>query len=359
MRDDDLCPSAPTPQRAIGTATTAWIGGVPLHGDLILAPMIGYSDLPFRTICRELGSAASITPCVLDEGLVRGTDRSLAIADYVESERPVGIQIIGRDEERLLEAGRAALALRPDWIDVNMGCPAKKVSGKGRGAALLKEPERAGQIMAALVGSLPVPVTAKIRLGWDAESLNYLEVAATLADAGASAITVHGRTKVQGYSGGADWSAIAAVRRTVSIPVIANGDVRTTSDIAAIQAATGCVLVMIGRGAIGNPWIFGRRDAVDVPPAERAAMMRRHLEAMRAYYGPRIGMLLFRKHSVRYVQYMTGVRAWRRAFGSAGSAKEVHSLIDRLEASPSDPPDEVGGEAASDDRSAEECSPPA
>ncbi len=319
-------------------APVATIGRVALHGDLILAPMIGYTDLPFRLICRELGSAASYTPCVLDEGLVRATERSLKITDYDERERPVAIQIIGKDEERLLEAGRAALALHPDLIDVNMGCPARKVSGKGRGAALLKEPQRAGQIMAALVAALPVPVTAKIRLGWDADSLNYLEVARTLAEAGAAAITVHGRTRVQGYSGVADWSAIAAVRRAVAVPVIANGDVRAVADIAAIKEATGCDLVMIGRGAIGNPWIFSRRDSVDIPSPERAAMMRRHLAAMREYYGARLGLLLFRKHSVRYVQFSEGVRFWRRAFGAAGSVEEVLALIDRLEANPEDPP---------------------
>jgi len=330
------------PERSSAVSPVARIGDVPLYGDLVLAPMIGYSDLPFRSICRELGSAASITPCALDEGLVRGTERSRTITDYAEAERPVAIQIIGRNTEGLLAAAQAALALRPDWIDVNMGCPAKKVSGKGRGAALLREPDRAGQIMAALARALPVPVTAKIRLGWDANSLNYLEVAAALAQAGAAAITVHGRTRMQGYSGEADWSAIAAVRAAVPIPVIANGDVRSAIDIAAIQAATGCRVVMIGRGAIGNPWIFQRRSAEDVPPAERAAMMRRHLAAMCSYYGARVGLLLFRKHSVRYVQHMPGVRYWRRAFGSAATFDEVLSLIDRLEQAPGLPPDWSG-----------------
>lgn len=327
-------------QAAIDTRTTpvARIGDVPIHGDLILAPMAGFSDLPFRTICRRLGSAASVTPCVLDEGLVRGTGRSHERVDFGPSERPVGIQIIGKDEERLREAAHAALALAPDYIDVNMGCPARRVSSKGRGAALLREPERAARLIGALVEALPIPVTVKIRLGWDGESLNYLEMAQRLEGAGAAAITVHGRTKEQGYSGTADWAAIARVREAVSVPVIANGDVRTVADIAAIQEATGCRLVMIGRGAIGHPWIFSRRDVADVSMGERAAMMREHFGAMRAYYGERFGLALFRKHSVRYVQYMPGVAAWRRALGSAETIEGVLALIDRLEVHPEDPP---------------------
>jgi len=325
----------PTRDRAEPVAA---IGGVAIHGETILAPMAGFSDLPFRRICRRMGSAVSVTPCVLDEGLVRGTGRSQERVDFEPSERPVAIQIIGKEEERLLDAARAALAREPDFIDVNMGCPARRVSSRGRGAALLREPEHAAGLMAALVAALPIPVTAKIRLGWDAESLNYLEMARRLEGAGAAAITVHGRTKDQGYGGVADWDAIRRVREAVAVPVIANGDVRTVADVAAIQEATGCRLVMIGRSAIGNPWIFAGRDAADVPPAERAAMMREHLAAMRAYYGERTGLVLFRKHAVRYVQYLPGVAAWRRALGRAEAVDEVHALIDRLESTPEDPP---------------------
>lgn len=309
---------------------TARIADVDIHGDLILAPMAGYSDLPFRTLCRQMGSAMSYTPCALDEAVVRPSRRTREILTFVDAERPVAIQVIGKDADSLRRAGLRAAARRPDLIDVNMGCPARRVASGGRGAALLREPERIGRIVSHLVESLPVPVTAKIRLGWDAGSCNHVDVARTLEEAGAAAIAVHGRTRQQGYAGCADWEAIADVRRAVSVPVIANGDVRTPSDIDAIKAATGCDLVMVGRGAIGNPWIFARRDATEVPMTERAAMMRRHLAAMQRFYGERTGLILFRKHAVRYVRHVANVAHWRRALGTAQTTRELWEVLDAL-----------------------------
>ncbi len=307
------------------------IGSVPIYGDLILAPMVGITDLPFRTICRELGSAMSYTPCILDEAVLQRSTRTAQIAEFAAHERPVAVQMLGREEEPLLAAAQKMMAHEPELLDLNLGCPARHVSWRGRGAALLREPAKIGRLMSRLARSLPIPITAKIRLGWDEGSRNYLEVAHILEDSGAAAIAVHGRTKEQGYKGRADWQAIAEVRQAVRIPVLANGDVRTVEDMAAIKAATGCAAVLIGRAAIGNPWIFGRRNVADVPYEERLAMMRRHLAAMVEYYGPRIGVLLFRPHVIRYTNALPGSHAMRPRLGAAETAREVLDLLEGWE----------------------------
>jgi len=288
------------------------IGAVPVYGTLILAPMAGYSDVPFRSICREFGSAMSYTPCLSDDAIIHAGQPGARHAEFLAEERPVAVQLLAKDESHLLAAAHQIMRRRPDLIDLNAGCPARRVSGRGRGAALLLEPERLGGLVSALVRSVPVPVTVKIRLGWDDASRNHVEVARILEQAGVAAIAVHGRTRDQGYSGHADWAAIAEVRAAIRIPVIANGDVRTVKDIEAITAATGCQAVMIGRGAIGNPWIFQRRDATTVLPEERTGVMSRHLAHMIAFYGERLGVMRFRKHAVRYVQGLVDAAILRR-----------------------------------------------
>lgn len=269
-----------------------FIGKVPLFGDLMLAPMAGYSDQPFRLICRRLGSAASIIPCILDDGLIYDSRPTADLLRSLPEERPLAIQILSKDEERLAKAAKTLSALQPDWVDLNLGCPAKHVAGRGRGAALLCKPQLMERLVRRLVADLPCPVTAKIRLGWDDDNRNYREIALRLQDAGVGAIAVHGRTASQGFSGQADWSAIAEVRQTVQIPVFANGDVRTPEDIEAIKQATGCEMVLIGRGAIGNPWIFSRRPPASVSWEERVGMVGHHLAAMAKHYGQRNGVRL-------------------------------------------------------------------
>jgi tRNA-dihydrouridine synthase B len=278
------------------------IGSIPIYGDALLAPMAGFSDLPFRVICRELGSAMSYTACITDLAVVHGGERTDQISDFLDAERPVALQLLGSREDELLAAADKLMEQRPDIIDVNMGCPARRVVSGGRGAALLSDPALIGRLIRRLVASLPVPVTAKIRLGWDADSRNYIEVARALEDTGIALIAVHGRTRAQQYSGQADWSAIAEVKQAVSVPVLANGDVRTVEDIDRIRAETGCEGAMIGRGAIGNPWIFARRPLAEVTWPERLALIRRHVLWMSHYYGERLGVVLFRKHVVKYVQ---------------------------------------------------------
>lgn len=304
-----------------------FIGKVPLYGDLMLAPMAGYSDQPFRLICRRLGSAASIIPCILDDGLLYDSRPTADLLRTIPEERPLAIQILSKDEERLARISRTLIALQPDWVDLNLGCPAKHIAGRGRGAALLCKPLLMERLVRRLVADLPCPVTAKIRLGWDADSRNYREIALRLQDAGVAAIAVHGRTASQGFSGQADWSAITEVRQTVQIPVIANGDVRTPEDIVAIKQATGCNMVLIGRGAVGNPWIFSRRQLASISWEERVAMIDYHLAAMAEHYGQHNGVRLFRKHLIHYIQGFHGASALRPQLVAAETSEQVMEVL--------------------------------
>jgi len=288
----------PTPDAAY------WrIGSVAIAGDLILAPMAGFSDQPFRRICREMGSAISYTPCAVDRAVLAGSDEADRTYAFHASERPVAIQLLSREPALLAEAAKRLVEhFQPDLIDLNLGCPSHRIAGGGRGAALLQRPSLIGQLITTLVKAVPIPVTAKIRLGWDASSRNHIEVARTLEDAGAQAIAVHGRTKEQAYAGKADWDAIAEVAASVQVPVIANGDVRTVADIDHILQHTGCRAVMIGRGAVGNPWLFSRRDLDTVSIQERLMVMERHLRMMAELAGERHGTICFRKHLVKYMR---------------------------------------------------------
>jgi len=305
------------------------IGGVTLRSDLILAPMAGYGDLPMRSLCAELGSTASIIPCIQDDGLLHDSRHTAELLRTAPHEQPRAIQVLSKDAERLRRAAPSLIALQPDWVDLNLGCPSKHIVSGGRGAALLRQPALIEQLACTLVSILPCPVTAKIRLGWDDATRNYREVAQRLQDAGISALAVHGRTTRQGYSGVADWEAIAEVRELLEIPVIANGDVRTPADIDAIQQATGCQLVMIGRAAVGHPWIFSRLLPREITWDVRMAMIRRHLALMSDTYGPRNGVRLFRKHLTRYVQSMHGATVLRSQLMRAARPAEVLETLYR------------------------------
>ncbi len=274
---------------------------IPVCGDLILAPMDGYSDQPFRSICRELGSALSYTEFINAMDVLHKSRRLQARLAYLEAERPVVYQIFDSDPVRLLEAALRLCEYHPDILDINMGCSVRSVSGRGAGAGLLRDPCKAAQVVSTLVRSMDLPITVKIRLGWDQDTRNYIEIARVIEDNGGSLIAVHGRTKEQGYSGKADWDAIAEIKQAVSIPVIANGDVHTVADIERIKAHTGCEGVMIGRAAIGNPWLFARLDRGHVPEDLVRETMKVHLERMVSFYGDELGLVLFRKHANRYL----------------------------------------------------------
>jgi tRNA-dihydrouridine synthase B len=279
-----------------------YVGEVPVYGDLILAPMAGFSDLPFRSICRRLGSAMSYTEFVNALGVHQDFGRIEPRLAYLPEERPVVFQLFDSDPQRLLEAALRVQELGPDVIDVNMGCSMRHVSGRGAGVGLLRTPVVAARMIRLLSRSLEVPVSAKIRLGWDEERRNHILMARIIEENGGALVAVHGRTRAQRYGGVADWEAIAEVKAVVTIPVIANGDVRTVTDIERIKTYTGCEGVMIGRAAIGNPWIFSRLDRDRVPVEMLQEMVTCHLERMLGFYGRQRGMLLFRKHASRYLE---------------------------------------------------------
>jgi nifR3 family TIM-barrel protein len=277
------------------------IGNIPVYGRTILSPMDGFSDLPFRSLARQLGSAMSYTEFVNAIDVING---HLYLEDrltYLEEERPIAFQIFDDDPQRLLQAALILRERNPDIIDVNMGCSARAVAGRGAGAGLLREPRKIAEIFRSLSSALDIPITGKIRLGWDDASLNYLDVARIVEDNGGSLVAVHGRTKQQAYRGGANWKAIAEIKAALHIPVIGNGDVRQVADIQRMLDFTGCDAVMIGRGAIGNPWIFAGLDREEVGLAQVRETVLGHLESMLQFYGTERGLVLFRKHASRYI----------------------------------------------------------
>lgn len=305
---------------------------LPIYGDLVLAPMAGFSDLPYRIIAREFGSAMGYTEFVSVDGILHGNAKTMRMLDFHPSEYPMTFQVFGSDEDKIVEACQRIAAFGPHIIDLNMGCSVAKVSGRGAGAALLCTPAKIGRIFNRLSKLLPIPVTGKIRLGWDHQSRNYIEVAKTLEDNGAALIAVHARTKAQAYNGVADWNAIAEVKQAVKIPVIGNGDVKCRDDIKRIKEQTGCDAVMIGRAAIGNPWIFSRKDRHEVSFAEKAALIRRHLSLMRDYYDQNYGLILFRKHVVKYISEIRGAAALRTGLITCTRAEDFIALLAEAEA---------------------------
>jgi tRNA-dihydrouridine synthase B len=281
---------------------TFWIDHIPIYGDLILSPMDGISDLPFRTLVRSLGSAMSYTEFINGIDVVYGHPNLEKRLSFTEFERPVAFQLLDNNTDRLLESAIRVRKLNPDIIDLNLGCCAKSVSARGAGAGLLKDTLKIAEIISKLSSTLDIPLTAKIRLGWDEKSLNYIKVAKIIEDNGGKLIAVHGRTRVQAYDGQANWDAIAEIKNAVSIPVIANGDVVTVADIDRIKKQTGCDGVMIGRAAVSNPWIFSRLDRHQVPIEQVRQTMFHHLQGLLDFYGSPFGMIMFRKFAKRYLQ---------------------------------------------------------
>ncbi|MCC6147131.1 MAG: tRNA dihydrouridine synthase DusB [Anaerolineaceae bacterium] len=277
------------------------IGSLPICGDLILAPMDGITDSPYRRLARQFGSAASYTEFInaVDIACKHPTlDERLR---FSEEERPLAIQLLDNDPDRMEKAASYVLRFQPDFIDINIGCCARTVSGRGAGAGLLREPQKISQILNKLT-PFGIPVTAKIRLGWDENSLNYLEIAKIIEQNGGQLIAVHARTRRQAYTGQADWDAIAQIKQILSIPVIGNGDIKTPEDIEKIKNYTKCDGVMIARGAIGNPWIFSRMDRSQVPGDQVFDTILYHLNLMISFYGNIQGLIRFRKHANAYLQ---------------------------------------------------------
>ena len=305
-----------------------YISQIPVYGDLALAPMDGYSDQPFRSLCRDLGSAMSYTEFINALDILQGHPYVWQKYQFLPEERPVVFQIFDNDPKRLLEAALRLQEHQPDIIDINLGCSVNTVSGRGAGAGLLRTPQIIGQIFELLSHHLEIPVSAKIRLGWDDSSLNYSEVAHIIEDNGGSLIAVHARTRMQHYGGQANWDAIAEVKQSVNIPVLGNGDVCSVADIKRLKEHTKCDGVLIGRAAIGNPWIFSRLDRQQVSSQQVREMMTRHLERMLAFYSAERGLILFRKHACRYISLYPLPKDLRHRLLTARRPEEFLSILD-------------------------------
>lgn len=315
------------------------IGNLDFPTPVFLAPMAGVTDTPYRILAHEMGCAMAFAEMVSVLGIHFRNEKTLAMLETVPEERPLAMQLFGARPEPVAEAAAYVESLGcADVIDFNMGCPAPKIVKNGAGSALLKEPELAGEILAALVKATKLPVTVKMRIGWDESSINAAEMAKRAEAAGVSAIAVHGRTREQYYKGHADWSMIAAVKRAVKVPVIANGDIRTTADLARVFRETECDGVMIGRAAQGNPWIFRAfrsflETGVEIPSptiAERGALILRHLDMLIQYKGDYIGAREMRKHATWYTKGMVGGGNLRDAFNHAETREDFQRIVEQM-----------------------------
>jgi tRNA-dihydrouridine synthase B len=291
------------------------IGKIDIDRPVILAPMEDVTDRAFRQLCKRHGADIVYTEFISAEALRRGAEKSIRKLTVADHERPVAVQIFGSTVESMVEAAAIAETYQPDYLDINFGCPVKKVAGRGAGAALLKEPEKLSEIASAVVRAVSLPVTAKTRIGWDHDSINITEIVRRLEDAGIQAVAVHGRTRSDMYKGRADWSRIAEAKAACSIPLIANGDVWSADDAVAMFAQTGADGIMIGRGTIGNPFIFAQatslvRQGVRLPMPTYRDRIRAAIDHMRLsveYKGEKYGVIEMRRHYSTYLKGLPGV----------------------------------------------------
>ena len=308
---------------------------------LLLAPMEDVSDPPFRALCKAQGADVVYTEFISSEGLIRDAAKSVMKLDIYEAERPVGIQIFGANLDSMLQSVDIVEKTNPDIIDINFGCPVKKVVSKGAGAGILKDIPLMVSLTAEMVKRTHLPVTVKTRLGWDHDSIQIVEVAERLQDVGAKAISIHGRTRAQMYKGDADWTQIAAVKNNsrMHIPVFGNGDVNSPERAKEMRDKYGLDGAMIGRASIGNPWFFNEvkhfftHGTHATPPrlAERAAMARRHLEMAIDWKGEKLGVFETRRHYTNYFKGIPDFKLYRQRLVTEDHSADVFAVLDEIE----------------------------
>ncbi len=313
---------------------------------LLLAPMEDVSDPPFRAVCKDNGADLMYSEFISSEGLIRDAIKSLKKLDFSEEERPFGIQIFGGDEEAMAMSARICETVNPDLVDINFGCPVKKVVSKGAGAGVLKDIDLMVRLTEAVVKSTNLPVTVKTRLGWDEQSKNIEEVAERMQDVGVKALSIHGRTRAQLYKGEADWTLIAKVKNNprIHIPIFGNGDIDSPQKALLYKNRYGVDGIMIGRAAIGYPWIFREiksylKDQTILPPptlAERIEVCKKHLHKSIDWKGPIVGINEMRRHYTNYLKGLPGIKEFRYRLVTLNSPQEINEVLDEITAHYSD-----------------------
>ncbi len=315
-----------------------FIGNVEIKGHAALAPMAGVADRAFRRMCMDYGAAFVVGEMVSGKGLTYGDRKSAELLELDEDIRPAAVQLFGDDPEILAKAAVMSLEYKPDWIDINMGCPAPKIVGNHCGSALMRDPELCRRLVQAVKGAVDVPVTVKIRKGYAKNEVNAVEVALACEAGGADAITVHGRTRDQMYAPPVDWDIIRQVKSAVKVPVIGNGDVVDAKSAAAMLEQTGCDMVMVGRGALGAPWVFAQIEAylehdriLPTPTmAKRMTDLMRQVKLAAEYKGERVALLEARKHAAWYMTGLRGAAAMRREAGQIKTLDELAAFCCRV-----------------------------
>ena len=315
-----------------------YIGNVKIANQVILAPMAGISNSSFRRICKEMGAGLVYAEMVSDKAIYYENKKTIDLLYMRDEERPIAQQIFGSDKDSFVSAAKyIESTMKPDIIDINMGCPVPKVAISAQaGSALLKSPDKVYEIVKAVVDNVSVPVTVKIRSGWDANSINAVEIAKIVEKAGASAITVHGRTRAQGYSGVVDLDIIKQVKENVSIPVIGNGDIKSCFDAKYMLNYTNCDAVMIGRGILGNPWLI--KECVDyldsgtlpneVTIKEKFDMIKRHMDLLLSTKNEKVALLEMRTHIAYYLKGIPGTKELKQKIFKTKTKKEIINLLD-------------------------------
>lgn len=316
------------------------IGNIEMKNNIVLAPMAGISNSAYRTIIKSMGCGLIYAEMVSDKAISYGNEKTIDMLYMTDYERPIAQQIFGSDKESFVKSAKFIYEnMHPDIIDINMGCPVPKVALRSQaGSALLKSPDKVYEIVKSVVETVPIPVTVKIRSGWDYDSINAVEIAKIIEKAGASAITVHPRTRAQGYSGNANWDIIKQVKENISIPVIGNGDVKNCYDAKRMLDETGCDAVMIGRGVLGNPWLI--KECIDylkdgsipkeITVKEKINMIKHHIELLKTTKNEKLALLEIRSHATWYLKGIPNSSILRSNICKAKSTSELINLLNQF-----------------------------